>query len=130
MSFGWSCNVQPGDRYLEILNLIAGGATVKEIETAFDSVDGPFLALPQNFIMADNDGDIGYLMMTPVPRRKNQTPHIGSRVLDGRTSEFDWDGLLSAKELPRTINPEKGYIVTANNRQVPDNALFDYGTSN
>jgi hypothetical protein len=29
--------------------------------------------------------------------------------------------------LPRSLNPEKGYILTANNRQSPDKAINDYG---
>jgi penicillin amidase len=37
-------------------------------------------------------------------------------VLDGSTTNYDWNGLIPVKELPYTINPEKGYIVTANNR--------------
>ena len=46
LSFGWSYNQQPGDRYLELLNTLATGASVKEMITAFDSNDGAFLALP------------------------------------------------------------------------------------
>ena len=116
LSFGWSYIQAPGDRYLEFLSGLAQGSSVKELIAQFDSDDGPFVALPQNLVLADNHGDIAFLLMTPIPRRKNQTPHIGSRVLDGRTTEFDWDGLLTAKELPRSVNPAKGYIVTANNR--------------
>jgi len=61
-------------------------------------------------------------MFAAMPNRKNKTPFIGSRVLDGRTTEFDWDGFVSIKDLPKSINPKKGYIATANNRQVPDNS--------
>lgn len=90
---------------------------------------GPFVGVGMNIAMADIEGNIGYQMFAPVPNRKNKTPFIGSRVLDGRTSEFDWDGFVDAKDLPRVINPESGYIETANNRQVPDNAKFDYGAN-
>lgn len=88
---------------------------------------GKYIGLAINLIMADTDGDIAYMMLSPQPKRKNQTPFIGSRVLDGTTSENDWEGIVPIKDLPRSINPEKGYIVTANNRQVPDNATHDYG---
>ena len=30
-------------------------------------------------------------------------------------------------ELPRSFNPSKGYIVTANNRHWPENAKYDHG---
>ena len=39
-------------------------------------------------------------------------------------------GLVPGKDLPRSVNPEKGYIVTANNRQVPEHSLYDYGAGN
>ena len=31
-------------------------------------------------------------------------------------------------ELPRSLNPSKGYIVAANNRNTPDTAKYDHGT--
>ena len=68
-------------------------------------------------------------MAASIPKRKNRTPFIGKRVLDGRTSDFDWEGNVPPKDLPRSINPKRGYIVTANNRQAPDHASHDYGAS-
>lgn len=44
--------------------------------------------------MADNNGNIGYTMLVPVPNRNSSTPFIGNRVLDGEKSTFDWKGLL------------------------------------
>ena len=58
-----------------------------------------------NLVMADTEGYIGYLLMLPYPDRKNKTPFIGSRVLDGTTSAFDWDGLLPLSTNPRSVNP-------------------------
>jgi len=56
-------------------------------------------------------------MMVPMFRRKDETPYLGCRVLDGRTSKFDWTTqVIPLNELPRTINPEKGYVSNANNR--------------
>lgn len=36
---------------------------------------------------------------------------------------------MKPKDLPRVINPKKGFIVTANNRQMQDNVKFDYGVT-
>jgi len=68
--------------------------------------------------MADTSGNIGYMLASSIPIRKDKTPYIGCRVLDGTTSEFDWekDQYLPLSELPRVINPKQGYIMTANNR--------------
>jgi len=42
--------------------------------------------------MADDSGNIGYRMITTFPERKDKTPFIGNRVLDGTTSAHDWTG--------------------------------------
>ena len=82
-----------------------------------------------NLVLADNAGNIGYMMTAAVPVRKDKTPYIGCRILDGTKSSYDWipDRNVPLSDLPRSYNPEKGYIVTANNRQVSDNAKHDYG---
>jgi penicillin G amidase len=71
--------------------------------------------------MADDSGDIGYILLLSFPNRKDKTPFIGNRVLNGETTAYDWDGLVPGRKLPHSLNPEKGFIVTANNRQMPDN---------
>ena len=68
-------------------------------------------------------------MLVPFPKRKDQTPCIGNRVLDGTKSAYDWEGLIPVKELPQSFNPDKGYIATANNRQMPDNSKTDVGAT-
>jgi penicillin amidase len=50
-------------------------------------------------------------------------------VLDGTKTDNDWVGFVPPKDLPRVINPKKGFIVTANNRQMPDNVKSDYGAT-
>lgn len=65
-----------------------------------------------SWVFADSKGNIGYQMSGLFPIRENWkgfTPGIGWK------KEFDWKGYLSPENLPRDLNPEKGYIVTANN---------------
>jgi penicillin G amidase len=64
-----------------------------------------------------------------MPIRKSKNPYSGCRVLDGTKSDDDWIGWVKPKDLPRVINPKKGYIVTANNRQMPDNVVTDAGAT-
>ena len=68
--------------------------------------------------------------MAPIPVRKDKTPYIGCRVLDGRTSEHDWEAgkLVPIAELARSVNPKKGFLVTANNMQTSDHAKYDHGS--
>ena len=82
-----------------------------------------------NLVLADSSGNIGYQMVASVPVRKNKTPYSGLKVLDGTSSANDWDwgSNVPLIDLPRSLNPERGYIVTSNNRQSPDHAINDYG---
>lgn len=76
-----------------------------------------FYGTAGNYIFGDNKGNIVYQMSVPIFRRKDESPYLGCRVLDGRTSAYDWTKeLVPLRELPRSINPEKGYISNANNR--------------
>jgi len=49
-------------------------------------------------------------MLASYPNRRNKTPYIGNRVLNGETTLYDWDGFFPVSELPKSFNPEKGYI--------------------
>jgi len=74
------------------------------------------LDLPnQNWVAADRDGRIAYLPGGLVPLRKNG---IGVLPAPGESGEFDWAGFIPLDELPRAIDPERGYMVTANNQVV------------
>ena len=94
-----------------------------------DLLETPFYAVPQNLIMAYRNGDIAYILGATLPIRNNSALYMGCRVLDGTTTKNDWLGYLPNEALPRVINPKKGYIVTANNRQVPENFYEDHGAT-
>ena len=121
--------MEAGDNFIDILQMFAEGKGVKDVLDYVVSLENGYKGIPMNLVMADQSGDIGYVMVAPVPSRKNKTPYIGNRVLDGETTDYDWDGYVSGSELPRSYNPEKGYVVTANNRQMPDNASNDIGAT-
>jgi penicillin G amidase len=70
-----------------------------------------------NLIWADRHGSIGYKMMGRIPRRQGDCPDLPK---PGWTGEFEWDGWVPYDELPELTNPERGYVVTANNRVVDD----------
>jgi penicillin amidase len=70
------------------------------------------------------------VLAADLPVRKNKTPHSGCSILDGTNTDNDWEKLfVPTKDIPRVINPKKGYIVTANNRIMPENSLFDHGAT-
>ena len=91
-----------------------------------------FKGFSGNFHFGDTDGNIAFQLAGTVPVRKNKTPFIGCHVLDGTTSENDWKPgqSVSISELARSVNPEKGFLVSANNKQTSDNIKFDYSVHN
>jgi penicillin amidase len=68
-----------------------------------------------NTVFATVDGDIGYLYSGHVPVRPDNQ---GIFARPG-TGEADWGGWIPFEELPHVKNPQKHFIVTANNRVEP-----------
>ncbi len=78
----------------------------------------------QNFVIADKEGNIGYIFGARIPLRKSNNPTL---IFDGTTSENDWLGYVSYNELPQMINPPQNFIATANNKVIKS---FKYHISN
>lgn len=68
----------------------------------------------QNFVYADIHGNIALQPNGRIPIRKNGTGNI---PLDGASGEYEWTGYIPFDELPRSLNPNQGYLVSAN--QIP-----------
>ena len=84
----------------------------------------------QNLIYADVAGNIGYQAPGMIPRRGDAD---GSLPRRGWKSDEDWQGWIDFDDLPSLYNPDRGWIVTANNPvAAPGEAValskdFDYG---
>ena len=76
-----------------------------------------FDAGKQNWLYADVDGNIGYVLPGKIPIRAGGD---GSLPVPGWNDDYVWTGFIPYDELPRTFNPRQGYIVTANNPQLRD----------
>ncbi len=84
-----------------------------EFLTALHDWDAP----AQNFVYADTQGNIGYMMAGAIPIRAQGLALLPS---PGWTGEYEWTGMVPFTELPQTYNPQQHFIVTANNRVVDD----------
>lgn len=69
-----------------------------------------------NHVYADTSGDIGWIMSGTVPYRPGRD---GLVPLPGDGSQ-DWQGEMAAHERPRLHNPERGWVATANEENLPD----------
>jgi penicillin G amidase len=70
-----------------------------------------------NLIWADRHGSIGYKLIGRLPLRKGGCPDLPKPGWEG---EFEWEGTVPYDELPEVVDPESGFLVTANNRIVGD----------
>ena len=71
----------------------------------------------QNIVYADTSGNIGWRPAVFVPLRKEGFSMVPR---PGHIKEFDWAGKVPFGKMPYLYNPEKGFIVTANNRTIGD----------
>ena len=72
----------------------------------------------QNFVYADVNGNVGYQASGKIPIR---TPgHQGTLPVPGWTGQYEWQGFIPSDRLPSTFDPPAGFVVTANNKVVPD----------
>ncbi|MFC1852112.1 penicillin acylase family protein, partial [candidate division CSSED10-310 bacterium] len=65
-----------------------------------------------NWLLADQQGNIGYQMSGLMPIRREDCS--GFVPLPGWDPENDWHGFVHHEDLPRCYNPEQGYLTTAN----------------
>jgi penicillin G amidase len=69
-----------------------------------------------NVAYADTAGNIGYWCTGRVPVRAQGK---GDVPVPGWTGEYEWIGEVPFEEMPHALNPQQGYVITANNRLVP-----------
>ena len=70
-----------------------------------------------NFVYADVEGHIGYAFGGDIPIRAKGD---GRLPVPGWTGEYEWTGVIPHDQLPHMLDPEEGFVVTANNRIVGD----------
>ena len=95
-------------------SLVLDVADATSFETFREAaLDG--LACPgQNVVYADVDGTIGYACTGRYPVRRARGD--GTMPVSGSTGEHEWSGWVPPHELPWGVDPERGYLVTANQR--------------
>lgn len=83
----------------------------------FRSTLRSYVVPSQNFVYADVDGNIGYYGPGRIPIRAKGDGYV---PVPGWNDEYAWKGYIPFDDLPHEYNPERGYVVTANNQVVPD----------
>lgn len=84
-----------------------------------------FKGATQNFVYADDQGNIGFCNAGLIPIRRKGTGNVPT---PGDTDEYEWTGYIPYDELPHLFNPPEGFIATANQR-IPGDS-FPYFLAN
>lgn len=85
----------------------------EEFEAALEQFHAP----AQNFVFAAKDGTIAYKANGRFPLRKQGD---GQLPVPGDSSDYGWEGYVPYDELPRSVNPQEGFLATANNQVIDD----------
>ncbi|MGA5068026.1 penicillin acylase family protein [Streptomyces exfoliatus] len=97
--------------------------------TTFRAAAKNFEVPSQNLIYADTEGHIGYQSPGKIPQRSKGD---GALPAPGWDSTYKWKGYIPFEQLPYEYDPERGYIVTANQAVIdqktyPDLLTKDWG---
>lgn len=99
------------DQELQTINTLYGfykARTIEEFERA-----GSFMTTSFNLHVATRSGDIGYFYCGRPPIRAEG---IDPRLPVMGTGEYDWQGIMPFEEMPKVINPKRGFIMNWNNK--------------
>ena len=91
----------------------------KEFEQAVERWKLP----THNIVYADIEGNIGEHSVGMAPIRKNFT---GTMPLPG-AGGYEWTGWVPVLALPHQFNPDRGFVVTANQRMTPKDFSYNVG---
>jgi penicillin amidase len=92
--------------------------TAKSVDEALDIANTLGMP-PQNFVVGDADGNIGWTIAGRIPIRKGYDPLLPADW----SGDAGWHGWVEPADYPRIVNPPSGRIWTANSRVVDGEAL-------
>lgn len=111
-----------GSEYCEWLSSLLRLNRVTSEEEVGPAIQG-WLVPTFNLLVADREGHIGYHATGRIPRRK-----ISERgYRPGWDPHYQWDGLIPAEAMPAWVDPDRGWLASANNRTAGSDYPFDLG---
>ncbi|GAB3654814.1 penicillin acylase family protein [Echinicola sediminis] len=77
-----------------------------------------FTSPAQNFVFASKSGDIAMKVQGKFPLK---WPEQGKYLMDGNNPKFEWGGYIPFDQNPATLNPDRGFVSSANQYSVGPN---------
>ncbi len=110
LAFRWT-GYESSDE-LEAFYNINNAKNWDEFQKALKTYSAPAL----NFVYADTSDNIGYHAAGFIPVRNNTGINNPGIPTSDPLNLNDWSGFIPFDDLPKSFNPQEGYIVTANNK--------------
>jgi penicillin amidase len=111
LALRWA-SLQPGAAALGALRAMNRAADAHQFEQALRGVT----LVAQNVVFAGDDGHIGFRVAGYVPVRRPDNDLHGLVPSPGWDARYDWQGWIDPDDLPRSLDPPQGLIVTANQK--------------
>ncbi len=105
-----------------ILSLLAVNKSnsLEDLKKAFSN----FYAPMQNIVMADVEGNIGYMVAGAAPKRLKHSGMSGVAPVFGWDVKNEWGPYLSPEELPQDFSSNLNWIATANHKIQSENVNY------
>ena len=99
-------------------------ASAKEANAALSKIGVP----SWNYVFADDRGQVGYRSVGRISRYSSPVSWgVPQETVEQVIHSDAFAHPLSAEEMPHILNPARGYVVTANNRQWMDDSVLSAG---
>ena len=112
LALRWTALTEPDTTFDTLLPMLSA-STVGELD---DCMRG-WVAPGNNLVSADREGDIAYRFRGRLAVRP---PANGWTIVPGWTGAHEWDRSASYDDQTHVVNPQQGFLVTANNRPSAD----------
>jgi penicillin amidase len=109
--------MQPDARFVEAM-------TARSVQ-AFQDAIRHWSAIVLNFVCADIEGNIGWIVSGKLPIRTDGDGTLPHVIGDG---EDNWTGWIPFAQMPRAVNPAKGWVGTCNHKTVDADYPYYYSS--
>lgn len=99
------------DTDVNFLTEMMAASTIEEARAAISNVT----SIGQNWVVATRDGDIGWFPYNRVPTRPWHSLETPAWIPLPGDGSAEWGPYYDYADLPQALNPEQGYLATANN---------------
>lgn len=111
LALRWAA-LEPEDHTIRALRAMNRATDTKQFERAL----ADWQLVQQTVLYAGVDGHVGMVAPGRIPIRRPDNDFKGLAPVPGWEARYDWSGWLAFDDLPREVDPPRGYIVSANHR--------------